>query len=264
MAVGVLVPQVLPHSTVFCPSWPQPVVRAAAQLAEAKARMCEENVLRGRVTGHTTPSVSDIGAASVRLRLSSQEASVPLLPEGGYLLAVRIGREHQFLPVVAGVPGNKGLDRHGCSREGLAECCVIARPVTDGTSTFLPDGVLQAWAPVDADMEVIVLARLTDFFLGLNAGTWLRIRIQELMTGGKAWIEQHAATVGEEKPSEDLLAGTGLVTSAEVSAGIEDSNELFQYWGGSGNAGVSGQVILLAPGTEEFAAKPGVASSSAL
>lgn len=254
-------PMVLPNSTTFCPSWPRSRVIAASRLAEAQALSGASRLLEARVEGHTTPAVADIGAASLRLRFGGTAQPDDAAPpkDGGYLLGIRLPEHgHRFLPAVAGIPGRQGLDRFGCSRVGLAECCVVARPVTDGTATFVPDAVLREWAPVGSIVEVIVLARVTDFFLGLNAGTWLRIRIQEIMSKGEMWLpsQQDAAQIGQASSlvlgERNMLEDTGLEATAEVGPGIEDSNEAFQFWGGSGNAGVSGQVILLPEGMQQL------------
>ncbi|CAK0878163.1 unnamed protein product, partial [Prorocentrum cordatum] len=106
---------------------------------------------------------------------------------GGLLLALRAEGADGFLPAIAGVPGGQGLDRRGGSRAGLAECMVMARPLTggkeEGSVTFLHVEALRCWLPEGARLDVVVLSRVTDFFLGMNAGTWLRVRIHDMRRG---------------------------------------------------------------------------------
>ncbi|CAL1172410.1 unnamed protein product [Cladocopium goreaui] len=114
------------------------------------------------------------------------EARHVALREGGYLLALRGADEGNFLPAIAGVPFRQGLDRTGRSRVGLAECMVLARPLgeegqeDEGRVTFLHEPALQGWLPLGTTLDVVVLARVSDFLLSFNAGTWLRIRISEI------------------------------------------------------------------------------------
>lgn len=256
------IPSVLPHSTTFCPAWPRSAVLSASHQAERLVNSDPGKLLPARVEGHTTPSTADIGAASLRLRFfaagaedSREMGTTSALKDGGYLMAIRIpGRGGRFLPAAAGVPGRQGLDRHGGSRVGLAECCIIARPVTDGTATLVPDAMLREWAPVGTPVEVVLLARVTDFFLGLNAGTWLRIRIGEIMIEGQRWVQAQADACDGASAADEvaMLSDTGFFASAEVKPGIEDSTELFHFWGGSGNAGMSGQVIRLPEGAQQL------------
>jgi len=259
----VAVSSAISKCTTFFPAWSLSTVLASGKHIDDQLESSKAHVVGALVEGHTTPAVADIGAASVRLRLvqkqnvSIQGMDLPL-KDGGYLLGIRSSMQgRRFLPAIAGVPGKQGLDRYGGSRIGLAECIVMGRPVTDGTATVLPDDVLQKWLPTGSDVEVVVLGKLTDFYLGMNAGTWLRIRIDELAKKGETWVCQHCS---QFLPTEEntrapetgtvMLEGTGLMASGEVGPGIEDSSAAFQYWGGSGNSGVSGQVIMLAEGTK--------------
>lgn len=258
------VSSVVAGATSFFPTWSRSSALAVGEHIRGSLEHGIVSKLDAVVEGYTTPATADIGAASVRLRLlqkqqlaSSLSFDLPLR-DGGYLFGIRSpvygGR---FLPAVAGVPGQQGLDRFGSSRVGLAECVAMGRPVSDGTFTVLPDDVLREWMPVGTDVEVVVLARLTDFFLGLNAGTWLRIRIGDLVAKGQSWVHEHCELHLPESDGtsslhaqDALLEGTGLKHNGKLGPGIEDASAEFQYWGGSGNAGVSGQVIWLAEGTK--------------
>jgi len=271
-ACPVEVASVVAGSTTFFPTWSYTAAVSIGRHIQESLECGSDTIFGAVVEGYTTPAVNDIGAATVRLRFvqkqqpgSSTNFDLPLR-DGGYLLAIRSclygGR---FLPAVAGVPGQQGLDRYGKSRIGLAECVVMGRPVSDASATVLPDSILQEWLPAGSDVEVVVLTRLTDFFLGMNAGTWLRVRIDELVHKGEAWVCEHCKSFqrcAEEKEEmscsqmqDALLEGTGLKHSGHVGVGIEDSSADFQYWGGSGNSGVSGQVIWLAEGTQQLAAQ---------
>eukprot|EP00913_Durusdinium_trenchii_P001326 g1224.t1 len=62
------------------------------------------------------------------------------------------------------------------SRIGLAECMVFGRPLVteedlagEGQATFLHEHALEGWCPLGSTLEVVVLARVTDFFLGFLA-----------------------------------------------------------------------------------------------
>ena len=130
-----------------------------------------------KVEGYSTPAVQDVGGASLRLRYDAKTSS---LREGGYLLAIRAESAECWLPAIAGVPGGKGLDRHGNSRVDLAELMIMGRPVVVGRHdstplksehiTFLAEDTLRQFLPEGAHVEVVNVVRLTDFFLGLNAG----------------------------------------------------------------------------------------------
>ena len=84
-------------------------------------------------------------------------------------------------------------------------------------------------------MEVALCGRVTDFFLGLNAGVWLRLRLLEILERGAAAVA--AAKEPVEAPGLDaLLAGTGFVQSAAVEAPPADASATWNFWGPSGNA----------------------------
>jgi hypothetical protein len=244
-----------------------------------------------RVAGFSTPAVRDVGGASLRVRFA-QPGSIE---DGGYLLAIRAAPENAWLPAIAGVPGDKGLDRHGKSRVGLAELMVMGRPLgrqsgSDGDGgciectgiTFLSEESLQQLFPDQAEVEVVRLARLTSFFLGLNAGRWLTIRMSEIADSAckalaaapalaPAPARAPAARAAEgfangaagrgggggdgdgdgyggraaEQELERLLRGTGIACAARLQPPPEDSAYLFDHWGAGGNSGVSGQRIVL-------------------
>ena len=68
--------------------------------------------------------------------------------------------------------GTRGPDDHGNYRPKLCQCMVLGRPVVGAAElvTFVDEPALQQLYPVCGPAEVVVLARVTDFFLGLNAG----------------------------------------------------------------------------------------------
>jgi len=111
------------------------------------------------------------------------------LQYGGYLVAVRRKGDFVFLPAVAGVPGRQGLDRYKESRLGLAECMVMARPLSSDDVTFLHEPALQRWMIEGSSVDIVLLARLTDFFLGMNAGTWLRVRILDIAGAARKYAD---------------------------------------------------------------------------
>lgn len=76
-----------------------------------------------------TPADAPDSAAKAPM-LSTSASSQQYRMEGGYVLALQpAGSTGFWLPCIAGVPGSQGRDRMGLSREGLAECVVMARPL---------------------------------------------------------------------------------------------------------------------------------------
>ena len=133
-------------------SWPVAAAKQAQQLAAAAA--AQRRVDRWEVTGHSTPNLTDIGGASVRLRRlvvgdgsssSSTAGEAALLPDGGFLFCMRPAQtadhEYRWLPAIAGVPGERGPDDHGNFRPGLAECMVFARPLVQSPPTTVEQAV---------------------------------------------------------------------------------------------------------------------------
>jgi hypothetical protein len=129
---------------------------------------------------------------------------------------------YRFLPAIAAAPGARGPDRHGNSRDGLAELVVMARPLAteetlsrrddvaesekgsggegkrfqkkprdanridardESFVTSLDDASLRSWLPVGAKADIVVVRRVTGFHLGLNANRWLKIRMREIADG---------------------------------------------------------------------------------
>jgi hypothetical protein len=141
---------------------------------------------------------------------------------------------YRFLPAIAAAPGARGPDRHGNSRDGLAELVVMARPLAteetlsrrddvaesekvgggegkrfqkkprdanridarDMFVTSLDDASLRSWLPVGAKADIVVLRRVTGFHLGLNANRWLKIRMREIADGvaGLAFLDRDEKT----------------------------------------------------------------------
>ena len=226
-------------------------------------------ILPVEVTGHTTPALADIGRASLRVRFTSPDASQH--PTGGLILGIRRHPDERFLPAVAAAPGDRGPDRHGATRESLAELVIMARPLhededdasaseIDGDDsggirtlargvavTSVDDETLRDWARVGhASAEVIILRRVTDFHLGLNAHRWLKIRMRQIADGAESLAATEASTVSRDSRAtlEAYLRGTGfeLDPSGRVRPRPPDASFLFEHWGAGGNTGISGQV----------------------
>jgi hypothetical protein len=191
---------------------------------------------------------------------------------------------YRFLPAIAAAPGARGPDRHGNSRDGLAELVVMARPLAteetlsrrDGEKvgggegkrfqkkrdanridardmfvTSLDDASLRSWLPVGAKADIVVLRRVTGFHLGLNANRWLKIRMREIADGvaGLAFLDRDEKT--EEKTNvsaspASFYRGTGLVLdpSGVINDAPVGASYEFEHWGAGGNTGVSGQVTV--------------------
>ena len=217
---------------------------------------------------------------------------------GGFLLAIRSHKPNDevlsdefliensgFLPAIAGIPGKKGLDRYGNSRVASAELIIMGRPLASNKQhesddqsfnkaikndsqipelTFFSEDTISQVFPIGSLVEVINIARVTDFFLGLNAGRWLTIRIKEICDKGVKHViiqcdnpkVQNETYVGCEKqePSiEDIneyflvhaLKNMKVLDFNNIEEPPEDASYLFHHWGAGGNSGVSGQRIVL-------------------
>ena len=134
---------------------------------------------------------------------------------------------------------------------GLAELMVMARPVVPSTETsgpadlggveritFLAEEHLEDLFPVGSTLQVAELSRITNFFLGLNAGRWLTIRMSEVASKGEQ------AFPPAEGSLDEFARGTPVVYSNEIEPPPPDAAYLFEHWGLSGNGGVSGQKIV--------------------
>lgn len=183
--------------------WPVGIALRLARLASD----CHEPT-RATVQGFSTPSTTDVGAASVRLRIPEPLEGV-FAEQGSVTLGVRRAGTEAWLPAIAGVPGHHA-DRAGIARHGLLEMLVMARPTTKGCITFVHEEALRDWAPVGQELELCPLKRLDDFHIDDGSGPWLRDRI--CITSSQA--EDFASTgKGEELPRaavQDLLRGTGF------------------------------------------------------
>lgn len=219
--------------------WPAAAARHAQLLAASAAAEAK----LWAVTGHSTPNLADVGGASVRLRHLGGEGN--FLPDGGYLLGIRVAREGAgWLPAIAGVPGDRGPDDHGSYRRGLAELMVFGRPLDqDGEQgpavTTLHEEALAQLMPVGSQVDAVVLERVTDFFLGLNAGQWLKIRLGQISDAsleflGKQHEHQQQQQQTDKGRIEDgcahaqLLEGTGLDLLDGVEPPPPDSRHKFE------------------------------------
>ena len=217
---------------------------------------------------------------------------------GGYLLAIRLHKNCKkatidensiqysgFLPAIAGIPGKKGLDRYGNSRVASAELIVMGRPLANNDKpisakeendqitkdnvksaevTFFSEDTISNLFPVGSLIEVINVARVTDFFLGLNAGRWLTIRIKEICDKGVKHVIlmsknshfKNGICEGCEHEDPDIadindyflvnaLSTMKVLNFNCIEDPPEDASYLFHHWGSGGNSGVSGQKIVL-------------------
>lgn len=237
------------------PLWAARASQARAQRLHALGG-ADDSVLSSRVTGFTTPAVSDLGGASLRVRfLASSHSTSSAVQDGGYLLACRASPDSQWLPAIAGVPGKHGLDRFREGRENLAELMVLARPLdcgdggASGTAqrvTFLHEPALRAIFPVDSALEIVILHRCTNFFLGLNAGRWLTIRMTEIAKFSAECLDNDLdrACDKEEQEVAAFLEGTPLRLAFSTEDPPQDSAYLFEHMALSGNGGVTGQAVV--------------------
>lgn len=271
-------------------AWSFGVASAFQRLCEESASKSGSSRFDAEVVGHTTPAVADVGRGSLRVRFLRSHAGDGIVendadgrddasgrerfPTGGLLLGVRrtvpsSSREetfdtvsadpatrevepsaYRFLPAIAAAPGARGPDRHGDSRDGLAELVVMARPLAteetragddvadggeaggegkrfqkkpnailnrtdarDGFVTSLDDASLRSWLPVGAKAELVVVRRVTGFHLGLNANRWLKIRMRQIAdgVGGLAFSDRDAEEKTSSASPASFYRGTGLV-----------------------------------------------------
>lgn len=59
--------------------------------------------------------------------------------------------------------------------------------------------------------EVVVLERITDFFLGLNAGQWLKIRVAQISDGALAWMKHQS-----HNNASECMAVPGTMTASHL------------------------------------------------
>ena len=88
---------------------------------------------------------------------------------------------------------------------------------------------------------MVVLERVTDFFLGLNAGQWLKIRVAQISDGATAALQQQlesrADAVGAlcaGVVASEVLEGTGLQAAATVERPPQDAQHLHHFFGNFG------------------------------
>ena len=93
---------------------------------------------------------------------------------------------------------------------------------------------------------MVVLERITDFFLGLNAGQWLKIRVAQISDGALTWVKsQHSCAQSSEctavygaMTANDVLKGTGLWPIPGVADDPPaDARHLHHFWGNFGARG---------------------------
>jgi hypothetical protein len=108
--------------------------------------------------------------------------------------------------------------------------------------TFLANEHLEELFPLGSTVEVAELSKLTNFFLGLNAGRWLTIRMSEVACKSEQSFPSVNGTL------QQFASGTGILYSSEAEPPPPDASYLFEHWGLSGNGGVSGQRIVRTAG----------------
>ena len=219
--------------------------------------LCKNKLpLKANIEGYSTPAVSDVGGASVRIKFDNKNNNLDSFISGGYLLGIRNNKNlnsQDFLPAIAGIPWEKGLDRDGKSRIGLGELMVLARPLNGKKDvTFLPKKVLQELYPTHSTVDIVLLKHCTDFFLGLNAGRWLMLRMSELCEKSSKFLINEEKTnidtnINEEVKFQTLLNNSGI--SWDPTENPEDPEPdqayLFHHYNLSGNGGISGQKIIV-------------------
>lgn len=207
--------------------------------------------LDARVIGFSTRATRDVGGRSLRLTFENGLQ----LPAGGWLLGVRAAATPRrvsgarFLPALAGVPAD-------AERRGRAELMVMARPASrarDGAAmiTFLDEPSLEALFAEGAHVVVAPVGPpLTDFFVGLNAGTWLKIRMQQLRDAAIARAVEAMVPSGDDRPpgvssthpsngAGDALGLCEHGLQCDLGAASPpppDASWLFQHFNNSGNA----------------------------
>jgi len=184
--------------------WPT----GAVVKAQNVCRALDAKPLAATVCGHTTLATSSVGCASVRIVFEDKGA----LSHGGYLFGLKRPGFGQALPAIAGVP--RRMDQSIQSHEAIAECVVMARPVSDGTCvTFLPHQVLCELYPVGSPVQVVVLDRVEDFFVG----KWsfylrLKVRIRAVADAALQHLHRLPAVGAPWEPSNEH--GSAVVTPA--------------------------------------------------
>lgn len=96
-----------------------------------------------------------------------------------------------------------------------------------------------------SDAEVIVLERITDFFLGLNAGQWLKIRVSQISNGALALLKGRVDAKNIGSPTDhcavtasEVLQGTGLrPLHGAVEQPPADARHLHHFFGNFGAHG---------------------------
>jgi hypothetical protein len=81
---------------------------------------------------------------------------------------------------------------------------------------------------------------VTEFFIGLNAGTWLKIRMKQIADASEKYLSQSTGEM-TRTDAASVLEGTGLRCVETVEEPPPDAAWLFNHWGAGGNTGVSGQ-----------------------
>jgi len=192
------------------------------------------SVVEASVEGYSTPSVVDVGGASLRIRFADDASddlkeggSSLLASQGSVALCIRRAPDMAWLPAVAGVPGHHA-DSEGKARHGLLEAVVLARPTVQGGVTFLHDEVLREWAPIGTKLHLAVIHRVDDFHIDDGSGPWLRDRICITASQAEDYV---AAKLGKSLSStearlEALLEGTGLRSDAAIEGAPEDEWDL--------------------------------------
>ena len=95
--------------------------------------------------------------------------------------------------------------------------------------TFLHHEALQELYPEGHEIRVHLIRRVHDFFLGLNAGTWLKIRMQQISEEAQKCAENTKLHMDEETGQHalsDFLLNAGLAAADEVEAPPADAGAL--------------------------------------
>ena len=196
----------------FSITWPVHVINQVQLLCAQR-----NDAMTATVTDYSTEAVKRVGKATIRLAFN--EGFSPHEGAGGYLIGVRRGNHNgKVLPALAGIPTEKDSG-------AVAEAIVLGRPVGEdsGTVTFLSDSILREFYPVGSTVEIHVLHRCSDFYIGRwSFDLRLKNRMRMISEVSLAHIQaQQGEEQGRPPSIIEALEGTGLRL---------DSHGLLEAW----------------------------------
>lgn len=207
-----------------------PVAVAACVARKGDDAICP---IRVTVVGFATPSTTDVGGASLRL-VAVEGGSLAEVKPGSYSICLRREGEEKWLPGIACIPGDDP-DRDGHPRTDKLEAMIMVRPNVRGGVTFLHDAVLRAWAPVGADLELVVVELQCEFSIDDASGPWLRDRIcivsssvedNVLAKQGTQQASSRVPFVVDMQLLDEMLEPCGLRRTTRVERAPDDEWDL--------------------------------------